>query len=137
MAVELAAKRYGLAVFELASQSGDLQGWADALSRIAAFLSQRDQAAVFENTRVPRETKHQLVDAGLNDLPPLALNLAHLLVNKGRTALAPQIAEHYGTLVEGRRGIEHAQVTTAVTLSDPERESIAARLRQTSGAQVI
>jgi F-type H+-transporting ATPase subunit delta len=137
MAVEeLAAKRYGQAVFEIAAENGDFEAWSASLRRIAAFTGQRDQAQVLENSRVPRETKHRLIDAGLNDLPQAALGFAQLLVDKGRTGLAGQVAEYYETLVEDRRGIEHAVVTTAVPLGDAERDSIGLRLRQMTGAQV-
>jgi len=136
MVVELAAKRYGQAVFEIAAQKGDFEAWSASLRRIAAFTGQRDQAVVLENSRVPRETKHRLIDAGLNDLPPQALGFAQLLVDKGRTSLAGQVAEYFETLVEERRGIEHAVVTTAVPLADGERDAIGLRLRQMTGAQV-
>src|SRR5215471_15186256 len=104
--VELAAKRYGQAVFEIAAAKGDFEAWSASLRRIADFTGQRDQGQVLENTRVPRETKHRLIDAGLNDLPPEALGFAQLLVDKGRTGLAGQVAEYFETLVEQRRGIE-------------------------------
>jgi len=133
---ELAAKRYAGAAFQLASRSGDFDAWATALSRIAGFTSETDHARLLQNTRVPLETKHRLIDAGLNDLPRLPLNLAQLLVNKGRTALASQIAEQFGALVEGRRGVARALVTTAVPISDAERSTVAARLQQETGSRV-
>ena len=136
MPAEVAAKRYAQAAFEIAAQAGDFAAWTGALSRIAAFMSETDPARVLENSRVALETKHQLVNAGLNGLPPLALNLAHLLVNKGRTPLAAQIADHFNNLAEERQGIARALVTTAVPLSDAERGSLASRLQQSTGAQV-
>jgi F-type H+-transporting ATPase subunit delta len=133
---EVAAKRYAQAAFEIAAQSGDFAAWRSALGRIAAFMSETDPARLLENSRVAFETKHQLVNAALNDLPPLPLNLAHLLVNKGRTSLAPQIGEQFNSLVEERQGIARALVTTAVPLSDVERGSLATRLQQSTGGQV-
>src|SRR5712691_245077 len=108
MPVEVAAKRYAQAVFAIAGDSADYGSWQRALSRIAAFILEPDHARLLENTRVPRETKHRLVEAGLGDLPSLPSNFAHVLVDKGRTGLASQIAEHVTSLVEERQGIARA-----------------------------
>ena len=136
MPIEVAAKRYAQAVFAIASDSNDFRSWQGSLARIGAFTAELDHARLLENTRVPIETKHRLVDAGLADLPRLALNFAHILVDKGRTGLASQIAEHFTALVEEREGVTRALVTTAVPLADPERASLAARLQQSTGARV-
>ncbi len=136
MPADSAATRYARAAFEIAVASGDIAGWSTAIARIGSFLTQPEHARLLENSRVAVETKHRLVDAGLNDLPPLAGNLAHLLVNKGRTALAGGVAEHFTSLVEGHEGIARARVTTAVPLSDSDRNALGARLRQATGRRV-
>src|SRR5438874_5282107 len=133
---EQAAKRYAGAAFQLAARNSDFAAWSAALSRIAGFMSETDHARLLENSRVPLETKHRLVDAGLTDLPRLPLNLAHLLVNKGRTGLAPKIVEQFGALVEDKQGVSRAVVTTAVPISDAERSTLAARLQQSIGSRV-
>ena len=89
---DLAARRYARAAFELALQHGDHEAWQTALEQMAEFMSDPEVRAVLENTRVAQEPKRRLIEAALSDLPPLPLNLARLLVRKGRTALAPGIA---------------------------------------------
>ena len=69
MANELAAKRYAQAAFEVAREEGDLPAWSEALARIAHFMSEGDAARALENTRMPQDLKHQLIEAGLGDLP--------------------------------------------------------------------
>jgi len=133
---EGAARRYAQAAFEIAAPAGDLTTWQSALSRIAGFVSEPDHARLLENSRVAAETKHQLIDAGLRDIPRLPLNLAHILVNKSRTGIAAQIAEAFDALVEERQGISRARVTTAVPLSDAERASLVQRLQQSTGGRV-
>jgi F-type H+-transporting ATPase subunit delta len=111
--------------------------WASALDQIADFMSQPDAARVFTNTRIPAAAKQRVVDQVLADLPPLALNLARLLVAKGRTGLAPQIAELFRIMVEESEGIVRAKATSAVPLADQERAAIEKRLAEVTGLRVV
>jgi F-type H+-transporting ATPase subunit delta len=137
VANELAAKRYAQAAFEVALEENALTAWAEALARIAHFLSDGDAARALQNTRVPLDTKHRLIDAGLGDLPKTALNLAHLLVNKGRTVLAPGIAQEFSHLVEAHEGIARARAVTAVELTDADRQALTRRLSESTGRRVM
>jgi F-type H+-transporting ATPase subunit delta len=136
-AEDLAAKRYAQAAFELAEPAGNLRDWQSALERIAAFMSERDVAAMLENTRVPEDAKLRLVAAGLADLPALPYNLARLLVHKRRTALARAIHEAFRQLVEERLGIVRVRAVTAVPLSDSERQALIERLQSQTGREII
>ncbi len=96
----LAAKRYAMAAFELAQEHNDADAWLDAMRQIAEFMGDPEVKRVLENTRVSQEPKQRLIDAALNDLPALPLNLARLLVRKNRTALAVDIAGQFEQLLE-------------------------------------
>jgi F-type H+-transporting ATPase subunit delta len=135
--IELAAKRYALAAFEIAGESGTLDAWSNAIGQIAEFMGDAEVKRVLENTRVSQDAKQRLIDAAFSDLPPLPLNLARLLVRKGRTALASAIAEEFARLVEEQRGIARARATTAVPLNEAEREALAQRLRQQTGRDIV
>jgi F-type H+-transporting ATPase subunit delta len=133
----IAAKRYALAALALADQHGDAKAWQDSLRQIAEFMTDPEVKRVLENTRVGQEPKQRLIGAALNDLPVLQLNFARLLVRKNRTALARDIALTFDRLFEEQQGITRARATTAVPLSDAEREALAARLRQQVGHDVV
>ncbi|HLF70722.1 MAG TPA: F0F1 ATP synthase subunit delta [Dehalococcoidia bacterium] len=134
---DLAAKRYAQAAFELAAQQGNLTQWTNAIDEIARFMSDPAVAGVLENTRADQQAKLQLIDAALNELPPLPLNLAKLLVHKKRTNLAGDIAIEFRRLAEQREGISRVRARTAVPLSDAEREALTQRLRQQTGRNII
>ena len=136
-ATELAAKRYAQAAFELAAQAGNLAEWSGALDEIASFMGDDEVRRVLENTRVAQEAKQQLIEAALADLAPLPLNLARLLVRKSRPTLAGEIAAEFKRLAEAREGVVHARALTAVELSGDERESLARRLREQTGRQIV
>ena len=135
--VNLAAKRYAQAAFALAVEHNDANAWRDALDQIAEFMGDPEVRAVLENTRVARASKQQLIDAALGSLPPLGLNLARLLVRKGRTALAQDIATEFRSLLEERQGIAHARAVTAVPMDDAQRNSLSEKLRQQTGHQIV
>ncbi len=134
---ELATKRYAEAVFDLAERDSSFDSWQSGLERVAAFVSEADIRRALENTRVPQETKQRLVAAGLFDLPRLPLNLARLLVRKGRTALAGDIASLFAAMVEERQGVARARARTAVPLSEAEQAALVRRLEGETGRRII
>ena len=134
---EIAARRYGEAAFQIARDSGTEERWSEGLSLMAAVFSDPEIAAVLQEARVSTADKIRLVEGALAGVDPLVLNLARLLVHRGRTALAPQIAEAYQELADAERGIAHALVTTAVPLSDAETAAVADKLSEISGRQVL
>jgi F-type H+-transporting ATPase subunit delta len=133
----LAAKRYALAAFELARDHEAIDVWRDAIGQIAEFMTDPEVKRVLENTRVGQEPKQRLVQAALNDLAPLQLNLARLLVRKQRTALAADIAFAFNQLIEAERGITRARARTAVPLSEEETADLARRIQEQTGNEVI
>ena len=135
MPAEVAAKRYAQAAFGLAGR--DAAAWTAALDRIAVFLTEGDSARVLTNRRVAAETKQEIVEAGLGDLPRLPLNLARLLVQKGRSALARQVADYFGELLAESEGRARASAVTAVELSDQDRENLTQRLRERTGRRIL
>ena len=136
-AIDLAARRYAEAVFELAVEAGNLDEWEQALTRIADFMTGQEVRYVLENTRVPEESKQRLVAAGLSDLPALPFNMARLLVHKGRTGLARGIEEAFKELAEEKEGIARARAVTAVPLSEAERQALTQRLERDTGRRII
>jgi len=134
---ELAVKRYARAAFELALEKGEIQAWLGAIDRLAGFMSDPGAKRVLENTRIAQDRKQQLIQSALGDLPPMVVNLARLLVQKGRTKIAAQVAEEFKRLAEQQQGIARARAITAVALNDEEREILTRRLRDQTGSQVL
>jgi F-type H+-transporting ATPase subunit delta len=134
---EIAARRYGEAAFQIARDQGTEDGWSEGLSLMATIFSDPDVAAVMQEARIDTAAKMRLAEETLAGVDPLVLNLARLLVHRGRTALAPQVAEAFQELADAERGIAHAVVTTAVPLSEDEGKAVAEKLTEISGKQVL
>jgi F-type H+-transporting ATPase subunit delta len=64
------------------------------------------------------------------------LNLAKLLVQKGRSLDAGAVASAFTRMADENEGIAHAQVTTAVELSSDQLNAIASRLSSSLGKDV-
>ena len=131
------ARRYAEAVFELALDAEAFVQWSGDLQTIADFVGEPDVANILSSNRVPRAEKQRLLAAGLQaEISPLAWNLVRLLEDRGKLHLARDIQTIFQEKVDDARGVAHATVTTAVPLSDEERNAIAARLSQITGKQV-
>jgi F-type H+-transporting ATPase subunit delta len=70
-------------------------------------------------------------------MSPLTQNLARLLVYRGRFSLLPQINRVLEEMVDQRNGVVRAKATTAVPLSEEERDGVVRRLRTMTSARDI
>lgn len=136
MAELQAAKRYAQAVFDIAVESNTVAVWRTDLDDIATVLAESDAAALLADGRRPLDQRLALVARAL-DIQPLALNLAKLLVSKGRSLDARAVANAFNRMADAREGIVHARVTTAVDLTAQELGGIQQRLSTSLGKTVL
>lgn len=128
MADVAAAKRYAQAAFELARERGDdLERWRADLGDIAAVLAESQAAATLADSRVPVEERISIAERVL-DVQPLALNLAGLLISKGRSLDARAVAHAFGRLADEAEGVAQATVTTAIELRPEQIRDLEQRL---------
>ena len=131
-----AATRYAQAAFELARDRGELDVWERDLRSLAAALDVPDTLPFLSSPQIPPEAKEEFLRRVLGEPAPLVWNLVRLLSSKERLALLPQIVERFQELLDDERGIAHAQVLTAVAMSDGEQQALARRLSELTGKQV-
>jgi F-type H+-transporting ATPase subunit delta len=122
-------------VFLIALQNGTVEQWRSYLGDIASVLTDSEAAAIFADDRRPPRERFALVDRVL-DLPPVARNLAKLLIQKGRSRGARAVAESFAALADEHAGIAKAQITTAVPINDGQRAAIEQRLSGSLGKTV-
>lgn len=136
MARRATAKRYAEAIFRLAGERREWDQWQKDLATLASLSQEAELVALLENPRIPFERKRQLLGQVAAGVEPLALNLASLLVAKGRLAMMGEIAAEYERLLDAQRGIERAQVVTAIPLEEAEKEELSRRLAQATGRKI-
>ena len=131
------AKRYSQAVFEIALERKELDKWQADLRKIASLGDDATIVAWFESPKFHFDVKAKLLSEQLGDINPLALNLAYLLIARGRLSMAGDIADEYQRLLDSYRGIEQAEVTTAVPLDDEDKTRLTERLSAVVGKKVV
>jgi F-type H+-transporting ATPase subunit delta len=136
MAKGVSGKRHAQAVFQIALEEMQLDRWLADVERIAAVLGDAEIAAVLSNPKVSPEKKKDLLDRGLKGVSPTAMNLAQLLVARNRLHLVESLAVEYKRLMNAYGGMELAEVTTAIPISDQEGESVGKGLAALSGKKV-
>ena len=135
MADRQAAKRYAQAAFAIARDGEAIAQWRADLDDVAAVLTDSDASGWFAAPRVAVADRQAAAERAL-EVGPLALNLARLLIAKGRTLEAREIADAFNRLADEHEGLAQAEITTAVPLGDDQVAAMEQRLGEALGKQI-
>jgi len=92
---------------------------------------------LLESPKIPFSEKARILSQRLEGVTPLAMNLAYLLVARGRLRIVEDIVIEYERLVDDQRGIAHAEVATAVPLDEEEKDKVIHRLGDIVGKEIV
>ena len=137
MARKAYARRYSQAVFEIAVERGEIDRWQSDLGKIASIGEDAAFTMLLESPRLHFNDRTKLLSERLGDINPLALNLVYLLVARGRLSMVSEIVDEYQRLLDSYRGIEQAEVITAIPLTDEDKLSLEERLGAVVGKKVV
>ena len=129
-------RRYAQAIFEIARERKELDKWQSDLRKIASLGEDAALIAWLESPKFLFDDKARLLAERLGEVNPLALNLAYLLMTRGRLDMAGDIADEYQRQWDSHRGIEQAEVITAVPLDDEDKQRLSERLGRVTGKKV-
>jgi F-type H+-transporting ATPase subunit delta len=124
------AQRYAQAAFEAM-----LERWQAALTAIADLLSKdKTLYAMLTDGAKPFAERAKALKAALpKDTPPEIANLLQLLVQEGDLALLPEMPDALALITSGQQQPVKAEVTSAVELSEADKEALQAALRKQFG----
>jgi F-type H+-transporting ATPase subunit delta len=131
-----AAKRYTDAVFSIARDKGSFDEWQRDLDLLAALLNDESASNVLASPKVSRVEKLSLLKTAFNGSQPEAMNLVTLLLDRGRLAIAPEMAELFREMALYELGIVIAEVTTATPIDKEAEAAIKQQLSKLAGKQV-
>jgi F-type H+-transporting ATPase subunit delta len=131
-----AAKRYAQAVLALAKEQGNLDGWQRDISALNNLMAEPRAAQYFANPNVAAGEKRQVIESTMSGARPEAVNLALLLLERGRLETVPDIYRIFNDARLEAMGIAIAEVTTAEPLSVREQAIVQERLRGLVGKNV-
>ena len=131
------ARRHAQAAFQIALERSELDMWRGDLKRISEAMEDPLLVAFLQSPKVPFEEKARILSQRLEGINPLAMNLAFLLVAKGRLGIVEEIVLEYGRLLDEHRGIAHAEVATAVPLDLDEKDRLTHRLSDMMAKEIL
>jgi F-type H+-transporting ATPase subunit delta len=139
---ETVARPYSKAVFELASEQGELQFWSDVLQLAAAIASEANIQALAAAPEILSEQLTELFISIMTDAenaPEMnkeVKNMVALLAENDRLMALPAIHEGYEALKQASEGTVQVQVTSARKLTVKQEKEMAANLKKRLGKEV-
>jgi F-type H+-transporting ATPase subunit delta len=134
---DIAGRRYAIAAMEIARADGAFDQWAEALQALDVLTSDRRLVEGMQGDGMTDERFQAIVRRVYPEIGEKQLNLFRLLRRKNRLALGPSIASFFRELLDEERGVARAVVTTAVDIDEETLRSVARRLVEATGKQVV
>lgn len=128
MPASASARRYASAAFTVAEQSGDFDAWLATLDEVSRIFRTPSARTIFLSPTVPPAQKAAAVERLVPKATPIMRNFLRILIDRDRMAEVPGIAEALRELINQRRGIITAEVTTAVPLDAELERLVTSRL---------
>ena len=131
-------KEYGTALFMLAKEENKTELFARNLATVeAALAAEPDYAVLLSLPNIAREERVSLIDeAFASSVDDTVLSFLKLLCEEGGMRLFADAKAEYDALFAEDQRITHATVTSAVPLTDEERQAIVNKLQTISGHTV-
>lgn len=132
-----AARPYAKAVFEMAKEAGGLTQWSAQLAAMSAVVAAEGSASLLSHPRMTKEQKAQaFADIAGSAIDVQGQNLLKVLAENDRFALLPEIAVLFEQFKAEAEGAVDAEITSAMDMTDDQRQAIAAALQKRLGREV-
>jgi F-type H+-transporting ATPase subunit delta len=135
--VSVVDRVYANALFEAAQGQGRLEVVRDQLREVVDAEAQVPELReLLRNPQLDPRARAAALEDVLGGAEGLLRNFLLLLADKGRTGQLEEIAREFERLFAEHEGIVHAELTTAVELSDEEATKLLGQIEQASGRKV-
>jgi F-type H+-transporting ATPase subunit delta len=128
---------YATALFEAARDRGRLEPVRDELAQIVeAEAEVPELRELLRNPQLDPRARASALEDLLSGGEELLRNFLLVLADKGRTGSLEEIAREFERLNAEHEGVVHAELMTAVELSDEEAQTLLQQIEQASGRKV-
>ena len=128
---------YANALFEAARDQDKLEAVRDQLQQVVEAEAQVPELReLLRNPQLDPRARAAALEDVLGGAEDLLRNFLLLLADKGRTGQLEEIARELERLIARHEGVVHAELTTAVELSDAEARKLLDQIEQSSGRKV-
>jgi F-type H+-transporting ATPase subunit delta len=133
------ARRYTLAVYEIALQDKIIDKILQDFMLIRnTAKSSREFMLMLRSPVINSKKKLAVLEALFGKaVNTLTMKLIAILCEKNRESSLYDISVDFETLVNEKKGLAKAKVTTAIELTDKEKNNIISRLKQYTGKELI
>ncbi|MDJ0939174.1 MAG: F0F1 ATP synthase subunit delta [Woeseiaceae bacterium] len=138
------ARPYAQAAFEIAHESGELAAWSESLGIAGELLADGQVADYLSDPALNDERRLEFLTGLFSSAGAKLLsggdrrgtNFLKLLLEYGRTAVLPEIAEHFEALKANIENSVDVTVTSATPISAAQQQAIATALEARFGRSV-
>jgi F-type H+-transporting ATPase subunit delta len=128
---------YANALFKAALERGRIATVREQLQQVVEAEAQVPELReLLRNPQLDPRARAAAIGDVLGDADELLRNFLLVLADKGRTGQLEEIAREFERLVAEHEGVVHAELTTAVELSDEETTKLLGQIEQASGRKV-
>lgn len=119
------AKRYAKALYDIGTEQGKSEIFAENLKDIAVLLNDNPEVgAMLLNQSIQTDDKKKAVNALLGDVEPMVKNFVNLVVDKNRADSLVAMCASYTELMEEQANVARAEIISAVPLSEEQVKKI-------------
>jgi F-type H+-transporting ATPase subunit delta len=130
-------RRYAQAVFQIAVEKDGLDTWMEDLRFLSSALEDRDFSDLLDAPQISAGHKLSMVRQTLGDsVGTLALNLVSILASQSLAHTVSGVLGEYERLVDAHRGIERAEIVSAVPVDKGQLAETAKLLEGIVGKEV-
>ena len=121
-------------MFAVAMEADRMDEFFEAAIAVAEILrTNEDFSKLMNHPKIMKEDKVKIVEETFSTkLPKEFIGLMTLMVEKGRANEMPAVFNYFVDLVKEEKKIGKADVTTAMTMNDAQREKIEKKLLETT-----
>lgn len=131
---KLVSKVYGDALLEAAREAGRMDDMYEEVLELQKLLQANEELQkMMENPKVIREDKENVIETVFRGrISDEIVELMKLMIAKGRYSNIESVFDYFIGLVKEEKKIGIAYVTTAVELTDGQKDEIVRRLLETT-----
>jgi F-type H+-transporting ATPase subunit delta len=136
--VELVAKRYGTAIFELAKEQDAVMTLQEEILAIKGSFEDPELKEFLTQPKIPVNEKISVLENALSDkVGHDILGLLILVINKGRQDHISQILEEVLDLIDAHNGRVKAYISSAEALSDKQKTDVINQLATLTKKEIL
>jgi F-type H+-transporting ATPase subunit delta len=137
VAKKFSARRYAQALFAVAHEKNKTDVLLSDLEAVSQLNRDKIISDYLDNPAISFKQKESVLSGKLPGIDSEVVNLIYMLLSNGRINKLSAVIEEYRQMVDGSKGIERAEVITAVPLDDKARQNISKRLGDLLGKKIV